>query len=74
MNGWQVKRSDPWPMARVERVLGADHVARIRALPHPVAHCEVRAQGWWDANDPDYYAAYVSLAAHLSRRYMRITE
>jgi hypothetical protein len=46
----------------VERRIGADQVANILAMPNPKAHAESRAAGWWDANEPELFEAYTSLA------------
>lgn len=47
----------------VARILGADHVAWVRAQPHPAGVCASRAAGAWQANDKYNYCAYRSLAA-----------
>ena len=46
----------------VERRLGATHVADVLAHAHPAAYCKSRASGYWDANEPEYFEAYTSLA------------
>lgn len=64
-SNWAVTEDRPWPMDRVVAQLGADHVEWVRRQRHPLAVCQSRAQGAWDANQGDNYAAYTSLCAHL---------
>lgn len=46
----------------VESRLGAQHVAYVLAQPFPAIYAKSRATGWWDANEPEYFEAYTSLA------------
>lgn len=54
-------------MAKVKDILGAREVATILKMSEPAGYCRGRAKGWWDANEPEYYAAYTSLVKLIAR-------
>lgn len=54
-----------WSMDEIVSKFGAEHVAYIRTRPNPAIFCDCRAAGAWDANEPEDYSAYRSLAAIL---------
>lgn len=46
----------------VERRLGAEEISRVLSQPNPAGYAKARAAAWWDANDPERFEAYTSLA------------
>jgi hypothetical protein len=61
-------RTDDMSIDRIERILGAEHVAWILSMPtaDALAYCERSAMGWWSANDCNLSAAYCALAELLT--------
>lgn len=66
LNGTRRRAEPNWRMMLdlpgVERRLGAPLVAEILAMENPGGYASSRAAGWWDANDPEMFEAYKSLA------------
>lgn len=54
-----------WTLKEIEAQFGTDFLAHVRARPNPVAFCECRAAGAWDANDAESYGQFKSLAQIL---------
>lgn len=52
MSYWHTEMDE----ATARKVLGSDFFDRAVSLGS--GHCMARRAGWWDANDPEMYAAY----------------
>jgi hypothetical protein len=59
---WKPEENRHLTMADVIRLLGADHVEWLKAQSSPSSTAKSRADGAWQANDRQSFAAYTRFA------------
>jgi hypothetical protein len=59
---WKPEENRHLTMTDVIRLLGADHVEWLKAQSSPSSTAKSRADGAWQANDRQSFAAYTSFA------------